>query len=268
MILTRSKGFGYHGDFMSGWDTDFLQEAIDTCTNESGRLEDCGLFVNNGPLLTEDEQNTCKFDVPASLASEDGAALNLKNLPGNIQIQAGPQSATQGGDVDSAVSAATSWLGGLFGGDSATTSATVASSSASSAPLPTSTSVSLAATPLGGAFLESSSASPSSAAVSSQNFNALAVPAAPTSAATSSAPPAPATTSAPAVTSEPGVVYEVVSTQTVTNGAQVQEIVWKEPVVYVTEDSVTTVTVPSAAAKERRLRGRHAWQHGHHGRRS
>ncbi|KAI1370870.1 hypothetical protein F4677DRAFT_437149 [Hypoxylon crocopeplum] len=252
-------GFGYHGDFMSGWDVKFLQEAIDTCTNESGDIRDCPLFVNEGPLQTDEDQDACQFDVPAALAQEDGSAQNLANLPGNIQIQAGPESATPGtGDIPPVLSAATSFLGTFLGGDDpATTSAAapIASSSASSVN-----------SALGGAFIESSSPSASS----SQDFNVLASPLAETlvsSSTSSSTPLAPVTTAAPVVTSEPGVSYEIVSTQTITNGAQVEEIVWKEAIVYVTEDSVTTVTVaPPKVNSERELHRRHAWRHRHHGR--
>ncbi|KAI0851543.1 hypothetical protein F5Y00DRAFT_12222 [Daldinia vernicosa] len=233
-------GFGYHGDFMTGWDVDFLQEAVDTCTNASGNIRDCDLFVNNGPLQTDDEQNSCKFDVPSILALEDGSASNLTSLPGNVQIQAGPQSATPGtGDANPIISAATSILGGLFGGG--------ASSSATSSSIPavTSSSASPAST---------SSIAPVQSVPVSQNFGALAVP--------------PTTTPAPAVTSDPGVSYEVVSTQTITRGSQVEVVIWKEPVVYVTEESVTTVTVEPPAVKPRRFYGRHALQHGHHARRT
>ncbi|KAH0122003.1 hypothetical protein KCU82_g22542, partial [Aureobasidium melanogenum] len=38
-------GYGYHGDFQMGWDSsDFLQSAVDTCTNASGQIQDCPLF--------------------------------------------------------------------------------------------------------------------------------------------------------------------------------------------------------------------------------
>ncbi|OTB05181.1 hypothetical protein M426DRAFT_31133, partial [Hypoxylon sp. CI-4A] len=106
-------GFGYHGDFMAGWDVDFLQEAIDTCTNDSGDIRDCELFVNQGPLQSDSEQDSCQFDMPSALATEDGAALNLKSLPGNLAIQTGPESATAGADVgaSSIFSAATSAIG-------------------------------------------------------------------------------------------------------------------------------------------------------------
>ncbi|KAI0380846.1 hypothetical protein F5Y04DRAFT_92880 [Hypomontagnella monticulosa] len=247
-------GFGYHGDFMTGWDVDFLQEAIDTCTNDSGDIRDCPLFVNQGPLQSDSDQDSCHFDIPSILASEDGSAINLQNLPGNIQIQAGPQSATPGaGGLPPVLSAASSLLPSLnalgFSNSAQPTPST------SSSPAPSSTAPE--------AFIESAPTQ-----LSSANFNILASPVEQTSSSTPSpAPPAPTTTPAPVVTSEPGVSYEVVSTQTITNGAQVEVIVWKEPVVYVTEDSVTTVTVASPPVKAaRKLRERHAWRHRHHAR--
>ncbi|XXH00498.1 hypothetical protein Hte_006844 [Hypoxylon texense] len=260
-------GFGYHGDFMSGWDPDFLQEAIDTCTNPSGEIGDCALFVDNGPLQDDSVQTSCEFDIPSSLANENVLAVDLKNLPGDLQIQSGPQSATPaGGNVASVFSAATSLLGDMFGG-ATTTSSELSTPTTSSTPLATSTSTGFVSA-LGGAFLESSTSS--AAEASTPDLNILASQAAPTSssiAVSSSSTAAPTTTPAPEVTSELGVVYQIVSTQTITEGAQVKEIVWKEPVVYVTENSVTTVTIPGAKAGQR-LRPRHAHHHGHHGRRS
>ncbi len=38
------KGYGFHGDFISGWDQGFLQEALNICTNGSGEISDCPLF--------------------------------------------------------------------------------------------------------------------------------------------------------------------------------------------------------------------------------
>jgi len=37
-------GYGYHGDFVNGWDIDVLDNAIKTCTSDSGVVEDCGAF--------------------------------------------------------------------------------------------------------------------------------------------------------------------------------------------------------------------------------
>ncbi|TKX19229.1 hypothetical protein C1H76_8607 [Elsinoe australis] len=37
-------GYGFHGDFLNGWDVPTLQKATDTCGAESGRPEDCPVF--------------------------------------------------------------------------------------------------------------------------------------------------------------------------------------------------------------------------------
>lgn len=85
-----SIGFGYHGDFIMGWDeTDFtLQEAVDTCTNLSGEIEDCPLFT----VISEAEQNECHMDTPAALVKEDTAGP-MTALPGDVAIAWGPEPA-------------------------------------------------------------------------------------------------------------------------------------------------------------------------------
>ena len=247
---------------MTGWEPDFLQEAIDTCTNESGELSDCALFVDNGPLLSEDEQRDCKFVEPLALVAENVVAKTMTELPGGVQIQDGPESATPAGNP---IDQVTSVLGSIFGGDSTTTPT---SSSFSSTP-PSTTPVATTSSDIqsGGAFIEN----PTSVTPSTPDFGAADI--APTSSSTStlttpsttSTLALPTTTSAPLVTSEPGVSYEVYSTQTITSaGGLVEEIVWMQPVVYVTEDSVTTVTLPAQKVKARS----HVMQHRHnHGRR-
>ncbi|KAL1632592.1 hypothetical protein SLS56_003491 [Neofusicoccum ribis] len=82
-------GYGYHGDFMSGWDVDFLQSAVETCTNESGKVEDCALFN----LQEEADMLDCKFDVPEVLADENCAGPT-DGLCGNVPIQYGPEYAS------------------------------------------------------------------------------------------------------------------------------------------------------------------------------
>ena len=39
-----SGGYSLHGDFINGWDHDVLQEAIRTCTYDSGVIEECKIF--------------------------------------------------------------------------------------------------------------------------------------------------------------------------------------------------------------------------------
>jgi hypothetical protein len=44
ILVNALAGFGYHGDFLNGWDVDVLQQAIAACTNSSRRIEDCLIF--------------------------------------------------------------------------------------------------------------------------------------------------------------------------------------------------------------------------------
>ncbi|KAI1812874.1 hypothetical protein GGS20DRAFT_513114 [Poronia punctata] len=250
-------GYGYHGDFMTGWDPDFLQDAIDTCTNDSGALSDCPVFVDNGPLLSEDEQKKCKFEVPSLLSGENAAAKIMLALPGNLPIQDGPQSATPG--AGGPLGHLTSIIGGIFGGgDSSTTTSSSVLPTTSTSTVVTTSSTSPTPSPsaTGGAFLENPNPpTPSTPSTTST----------PSSTSTSTSTPTPSTTSAPKFTSEPGVSYEVASTQTITSAnGQVQEIVWMQPVVYVTEESYTTVTVPGS--KNQNMVREHVARHNHHAR--
>jgi hypothetical protein len=88
-------GFGYHGDFIAGWDNDILQEAINStvCTNgdSSGLQEDCPVFL----LQNSSDATQCKLETPAAIQNEPINFVPV--LPGSIQIQSGPQSATMAG---------------------------------------------------------------------------------------------------------------------------------------------------------------------------
>jgi hypothetical protein len=79
-------GYGYHGDFIAAWEPGFLQQAVDTCTNPSGRVEDCHLFdlQDDGPM------NECKLDLPSIIKDEDCSGPRSGGLPGNVPIQLGP----------------------------------------------------------------------------------------------------------------------------------------------------------------------------------
>lgn len=83
-------GTGYHGDFMMGWESkDFLQKALDTCQNDSGRIEDCPLF----DIQQDSEASKCAFEIPEVLVDE-----NVKNIqegiPMGVPLQHGPADAT------------------------------------------------------------------------------------------------------------------------------------------------------------------------------
>ncbi|KAF2801709.1 uncharacterized protein BDZ99DRAFT_215947 [Mytilinidion resinicola] len=82
-------GYGYHGDFIAGWDVPTLQKAVDTCTNLDGTLESCPVFT----LQTQPEMAAVKLSMPADLKNENCAGPE-STLPGNVPIQSGPQPAT------------------------------------------------------------------------------------------------------------------------------------------------------------------------------
>ncbi|KAI0122925.1 hypothetical protein BJ170DRAFT_118091 [Xylariales sp. AK1849] len=228
-------GFGYHGDFMTGWEEDFLQSAVDTCTNQSGLISDCPLFT----IQDEATQNECKLETLPTELKMENVVDELTALPGNVQIQYGPEDATAGAGATSAAEIASTYSAPSLTYKSASTSY-----------------------PGGGVFIETSLSSSSATAVAAPSIEA--VPEASTVVTTSAAPPT--TTAAPTSASDPNVSYEVVSTEIRTEGGRVQQIVWEEAVVYVTEDVVTTVTVsPASKSEHQKERRSHLWRHRHHG---
>ncbi|KAK9777839.1 hypothetical protein AB5N19_04550 [Seiridium cardinale] len=229
-------GYGYHGDFMTGWDVDFLQSAVDQCTSLTGLIADCPLFT----IQSEDTQRQCTIEqMPTVLRLENvlgGVADALTALPGNVAIQYGPEPATLG---------------------SATATSDVVATTPSTYSAPSLTYVPGSSTP-GGVFLQSSETTSSGGGATIQE-----VPKASTSSTSSAA--SPTTTPAPTTAADANVQYETVSTSYITNGASVQQIVYEEAVVYVTEDVVTTVTVsPSAKTMKKRQHGDHLLRHRHH----
>ncbi|KAL2424314.1 hypothetical protein ABEF95_008525 [Exophiala dermatitidis] len=85
-------GYGYHGDFMCGWEEGVLQNAIDNtvCTGPSstGIQEACPIFsVQDSSAAVQ-----CKMEVPEALQTEP---INMvQELPGKMKVQAGPEPAT------------------------------------------------------------------------------------------------------------------------------------------------------------------------------
>lgn len=77
-------GFGYHGDFMQGWDAGVLQQAVDKCTNPSGEVTDCPVF----DLQSQDKMEQCHFKMPDVLKNED--VYFNRGLPGGVKIESGP----------------------------------------------------------------------------------------------------------------------------------------------------------------------------------
>lgn len=78
-------GYGFHGDFVNGWDIDTLQQATDECTNNSGNIKDCHVF--NDDLFTADEQQACR--TPPSVDEQVTGVLEA--LPGCNEPTDGPE---------------------------------------------------------------------------------------------------------------------------------------------------------------------------------
>ena len=78
-------GYGFHGDFLMGWDQKLLQKAVDECTNDSGRVEDCGAFQ----LYPDATANACKI----KSHFEEDVFGPFKQLPGCNPVQQGPNAA-------------------------------------------------------------------------------------------------------------------------------------------------------------------------------
>jgi hypothetical protein len=190
---------------MMGWDPAFLQDAVNTCTNLSGQIEDCPLF----DIQSSDAYSNCNITVPSAIAKEDVVGA-MSNLPGNVPIVSGPAPAN-----------------GATAGGTATGAPTAPVVTSGSQALPTlsySAGSSLASTDTyipGGIFAVSIASSSSQVAgpVDAQ------------------VTPAPTTTSISNTES-------FFSTQYTTSGQAVLEVLWVEEVVTVTDPVTTTVIAP------------------------
>ena len=222
---------------MMGWDETFLQSAVDTCTNPSGRIEDCPLFT----IQDSSTYSNCKFPMP-----DDQNSANLQNpgssLPGGVQVQAGPGYAVKGGSG-----------GGAGNGGGAATVPTLSHSDGST--------VATAGTYLPGAVFVASSApttTPDSPPTTPTPTPTPAVPI--NNKIDDSSSPTP-TPSSPSPTGVPLLPNQsIFSTMYKTVGQQVLEVVLIEEEVTVTEQATTTATV---VQQQRRKRDRHVGRHAH-----
>jgi hypothetical protein len=69
-----TTGYGFHGDFLNGWDVDVLQKAIDTCNDNSGDVSACKAVTT----FTPNESQQCH--IGTSVNEETGGTL--QKLPG------------------------------------------------------------------------------------------------------------------------------------------------------------------------------------------
>ncbi len=67
---------------MMGWDENFLQQAVSTCTNLSGRVEDCPLFQ----LQADSVAGLCEIPLPKDVQHENVTGPGLTSLPGNLPV--------------------------------------------------------------------------------------------------------------------------------------------------------------------------------------
>ncbi|KAJ6789037.1 hypothetical protein PWT90_10987 [Aphanocladium album] len=217
-----TEGYAYHADFMMGWDKSFLQQAIETCTNPSGRIEDCPLF----DVVDQATATSCKLDkpLPKSLLGEVKNLLGpLSNLPGGLSIfgdNGNPLLPEIGGD-DTPTATSKPTLSYTPG----------AQATNSASPLP------------GQVFKQVDSDADSSSAAAP----APTTPTAPVAVAA-------AVTEAPTTTAEPSYY----STQYITNGNTVSMIFWEEELVTVTETAQATATQTVVAPAKRRRSHFHA----------
>ncbi|VDC06984.1 unnamed protein product [Peniophora sp. CBMAI 1063] len=201
-------GYSLHGDFYNGWNQDILQQAVDQCTNDSGVLEDCGVFTGQNLIISDDTANSCSATDPIGV-NVDGV---LPYLPNCVAIQDGPQEATPGvltpgctpvsgtGNTTpkSSFAAVSSAVASTSVGSPATTKVSVSSTSVIAAPTVSSTSVKPVTPSSSAASVPVASSSPAAPAVSSTSVKPV-VP-------SSSAASVPVASSAPAVSSSVSAV--------------------------------------------------------------
>lgn len=78
-----ATGYGFHGDFVNGWDVDALAEAIKKCTDDSGNLSDCSVFDD---LFSDEECQACQ--IPPEV--DEQITGNITSLPGCNPVTDGP----------------------------------------------------------------------------------------------------------------------------------------------------------------------------------
>jgi hypothetical protein len=77
-----STGYGFHGDFVNGWDVPTLQKAVTECNSASGVIEECKVF----DFFSDQVAQGCK--IPASVDEQIDGILDA--LPGCNPVQSGP----------------------------------------------------------------------------------------------------------------------------------------------------------------------------------
>jgi hypothetical protein len=248
-------GTSYHADFIMGWEsTEFLQQAVNTCTSQSGKVEDCPLFH----LQSDADAAKCQFSMPGHLEGEDCAGPR-DGLPVNVPIQYGPEPATKypvAGAMGNAGNVPTSYL------PKTATPATFANPTLTYSPANPSGTGAIGVAPADQPH-SSSPLPPAPPAYQTHSSSSSPPPPPPPayqpphSSSTSPLPPAP-----PAVTQPPaGPPKDTspnVSTTCITKGNEVIEVVVEEVDVTVTATATTYVPPPAPPSYHHKRHG-----HGH-----
>lgn len=80
-----ATGYGFHGDFINGWDVSVLQNAVDNCNDASGQVEKCAALTQ----FTGQECQECR--VPEQVDEVNNGVL--AKLPGCNPVTYGPDRA-------------------------------------------------------------------------------------------------------------------------------------------------------------------------------
>jgi hypothetical protein len=80
-------GYGYHGDFVNGWDVPTLQDAVTNCNDDSGVIQNCPAF----DFFTNEFSQGCL--IPTSVDEQVFGVMDA--LPGCNPVQSGPANAVE-----------------------------------------------------------------------------------------------------------------------------------------------------------------------------
>jgi hypothetical protein len=223
--MLLSSGFGYHADFISGWDSNFLQKAVDQCRDESGSIYACPLFS----IQSEHKQRQCQMPELPLIANEKVSGIVGLSLPGSGGNNDKPQPAALPAEIPEDVPAPTHDFLPAANPDAGAPDA--APDAAPSEEIP------------GGVFQEEPQ--PSEPVVEPQEE-------------------APAPTPTPELPDPPAPEgYEIIRTDYITEGRTVSKIVVMETVEYVMLTTQTETVVVTATAGANGKRDVEHHQHGH-----
>lgn len=84
-----TTGYGFHGDFLNGWDMDVQTQAMQQCANTAdGAIKDCAPLAASD---VDDFSDVCPAQAP--LVQEQTGPM-ISKLPGCITITSGPEDAS------------------------------------------------------------------------------------------------------------------------------------------------------------------------------